>query len=66
VIVGGNVQGYDQTLASSVLQEVNSASYADAVAIGIILMALILALLGVLTWLQQREGGIGLRFRTAT
>jgi tungstate transport system permease protein len=64
VIVGGNVQGYDQTLASAVLQQVNSASYADAVALGIILVAVILALLGVLTVLQQREGGIGLRFRT--
>jgi tungstate transport system permease protein len=66
VIVGGNVQGYDQTLASSVLEQVNSASYAGAIAIGIILMALILALLGVLTILQQRQGGIGLRFRTPT
>ena len=35
VIVGGNVQGYDQTLASAALQQVNSASYADAVALGL-------------------------------
>ncbi|HEU0317469.1 MAG TPA: ABC transporter permease [Solirubrobacteraceae bacterium] len=63
VIVGGNVHGYDQTLASAVLEQVNSASYTNAVAIGIVLMLLILLLLGVLTVLQQREGGIGLRFR---
>ncbi len=63
VIVGGNVHGYDQTLASAVLEQVNAASYTNAVAIGIVLMLLILLLLGVLTALQQREGGIGLRFR---
>jgi tungstate transport system permease protein len=63
VIVGGNVHGYDQTLASAVLEQVNSASYTNAVAIGIVLMLLILVLLGALTVLQQREGGIGLRFR---
>jgi tungstate transport system permease protein len=63
VIVGGNVHGYDQTLASAVLEQVNSAGYTNAVAIGIVLMLLILLLLGVLTVLQQREGGIGLRFR---
>jgi tungstate transport system permease protein len=63
VIVGGNVHGYDQTLASAVLEQVNSASYTNAVAIGIVLMLLILLLLGALTVLQQREGGIGLRFR---
>ncbi len=66
IIVGGNVQGYDQTLASAVVQQVNSAAYPDAVAIGIVLVALILLLLGALTILQQREGGIGLRFRTPT
>jgi tungstate transport system permease protein len=63
VIVGGNVHGYDQTLASAVLEQVNAASYTNAVAIGIVLMLLILVLLGALTVLQQREGGIGLRFR---
>jgi tungstate transport system permease protein len=66
VIVGGNVQGYDQTLASAVVQQVNSAYYTQAVAIGIVLMVLILVLLGALTILQQREGGIGLQFRTPT
>ncbi len=63
VIVGGNVRGYDETLASAVLEQVNSAEYTNAVAIGIVLMLLILVLLGALTVLQQREGGIGLRFR---
>jgi tungstate transport system permease protein len=65
VMVGGNIQNYDQTLASAVLQQVNDyANYPYGVAISIVLLALILALLGILTVLQQRAGGINLRFRT--
>ena len=33
-LLGGNIYGYDQTLASATLYEVNGAYYADAVAIG--------------------------------
>jgi tungstate transport system permease protein len=66
VMVGGNVQNYDQTLASAVLQQVNDfANYPDAIAIGIVLLALIFLLIGALTVIQQRTGGIKLRFRTA-
>jgi tungstate transport system permease protein len=66
VMVGGNVQNYDQTLASAVLQQVNDfANYPDAIAIGIVLLGLILVLIGALTVLQQRTGGLNLRFRTA-
>ncbi len=65
VIVGGNVQGSDQTLASAVLQQVNDyADYPYAIAIGIVLLALILVLAAALTVLQQRTSGISLRFRT--
>ena len=46
VIVGGNVYGYDQTLASAALYEANAAHYADAVAIGIVLIGVILVLMG--------------------
>jgi len=63
VIVGGNIYGYNQTLASAALFEANAAHYADAVAIGIVLIGLILVLMGGLTLLQQRGGGIRLRFR---
>ena len=38
MIVGGNVYGYDQTLASAALYEANAAHYADAVAIAIVLI----------------------------
>ena len=67
VIVGGNIQGSDQTLASAALQQVNDyANYPYAVAIGIVLLALILLLAGALTVIQQRTSGINLRFRAAT
>ena len=37
VIVGGNVYGYDQTLASAALYDANAAHYDQAVATGIVL-----------------------------
>ncbi|HEY2005131.1 MAG TPA: ABC transporter permease [Solirubrobacteraceae bacterium] len=65
VIVGGNIQNYDQTLASALLQQATDyANYPYAVAIGLVLLALILILMAVLTVLQQRTSGINLRFRT--
>ena len=64
-IVGGNIYGYDQTLASATLYEVNGARYADAVAIAIVLFVLILILIGGLSLLQRRGGGIRLRFTAA-
>lgn len=64
VMVGGNIQNYDQTLASAVLQQVNDyANYPYGVAISIVLLVLIALLLGGLTVLQQRSGGLHLRFR---
>jgi tungstate transport system permease protein len=66
VIVGGNFQGHDETLASALLEQFNYTSnepYASAIAI--VLLALILVLVGALTVIQQRTGGIQLRFRAA-
>ena len=54
VIVGGNVYGYDQTLASAALYEANAAHYDDAVAIAIVLIGLILILMGAASLLQHR------------
>jgi tungstate transport system permease protein len=65
VIVGGNVYGYDQTLASAALYEANAARYSHAIAVGIVLAGLILVLMGGVTLLQQRTSGIRLRFRAA-
>jgi tungstate transport system permease protein len=66
VLVGGNVYGYDQTLASAALYEANAAHYVDAVAIGVVLIGLILILMGGVSLLQHQRGGLRLRFRSAT
>jgi tungstate transport system permease protein len=65
VIVGGNVYGYDQTLASASLYEANAARYDDAVAIGIVLIVLIMILMVTFGLLQHQGGGLRVRFRTA-
>jgi tungstate transport system permease protein len=65
IIVGGNIVNHDQTLASAVVAQINDANYSYALAIGIVLLALVLVLLAGLTVLQQRSGGIQLRFRSA-
>jgi len=64
-LLGGNIYGYDQTLSSATLYEVSGGYYADAVAIGIVLIGLILILMCSLGVLQQQTGGIRMRFRTA-
>jgi tungstate transport system permease protein len=64
-ILGGNIYGHDQTLASATLYEVDGAHYADAVAIGIVLIVMILILMCGLGALQQQGNGIRLRFRSA-
>src|SRR5262249_45500179 len=53
VLVGGNIQGVDQTLASAALQEVEAAHFANGIAISLLLMGLILFVLGLLPLLQQ-------------
>lgn len=63
-LLGGNIYGYDQTLASATLYEVSGGYYADAVAIGIVLIALILVLMGGLGLLQHQGGAIRMRFRS--
>jgi tungstate transport system permease protein len=65
-IVGGNIYGYDQTLASATLYEVNGANYPEALAIAIVLVVLILVLMCGLGALQHQNDGLRLRFRSAT
>lgn len=55
VIVGANVYGYDQTLASAILFEANAARYTDALALALVLMALILVLMGSASLLQHQH-----------
>jgi len=66
IIVGGNIQNYDQTLASAVVQQVNDyANYPYAVGISLVLLGLILVLAAIITVVQQRAGGLHLRFQSA-
>jgi tungstate transport system permease protein len=55
VLVGGNIEGETQTLASAVLVRVSAGEYGRAIALGTILLGLILLLAAVLTFAQQHE-----------
>ena len=50
VLVGGNIEGYDQTLASAALEQVNAGHFAEGMAIGILLLGLILMITAALTF----------------
>jgi tungstate transport system permease protein len=56
VVVGGNIYGYDQTLASAALFDADSAHYAEALACGIVLLGLVMMLMGGASVLQERRG----------
>jgi len=55
VLVGGNVEGETQTLASALLVRVSAGEYGRAIAIGIVLLGLVLVLAALLTVVQQRR-----------
>jgi tungstate transport system permease protein len=55
VLVGGNIQGQTQTLASAVLVRVSAGEYGTAIALGILLLGLVLLLAAALTAIQQRQ-----------
>jgi tungstate transport system permease protein len=55
VLVGGNIDGETQTLASAVLVRVSAGEYGRAIALGTILLGLILLLAAALTVVQQHE-----------
>jgi tungstate transport system permease protein len=64
VIVGGNIQNHDQTLASAVLQQTTDyTDYPNALAIAIVLLVLIGLLMAALTVLGQRNDALRLRLR---
>lgn len=52
-IIGGNIDGYDQTLASATLFDTSGGRYSQALAVAIVLGVLILVLMGALGLLQQ-------------
>jgi tungstate transport system permease protein len=55
VLVGGNIDGQTQTLASAVLVRVSAGEYGTAIALGLILIGIILVLAAALTAMQQRR-----------
>jgi tungstate transport system permease protein len=55
VLVGGNLDGETQTLASAVLVRVSAGEYGRAIALGTILLGLVLVLAAGLTLAQQHE-----------
>ena len=55
VLVGGNIQGQTQTLASAVLVRVSAGDYGRGIALGAILLGLIVVISAGLTLAQQRE-----------
>ncbi len=64
VLVGGNIEGLDQTLASAALQRVDAGQFAVGLAIAIILLGLIIVIGGLLTLLQFRSPIAALAART--
>jgi tungstate transport system permease protein len=65
IIVGGNVQGHDQTLGSAIVAQItDDDSIPGGIALGIVLIGLVLVLIGMLTALQQFSG-VRLRWRLA-
>lgn len=55
VLVGGNIQGQTQTLATAVLVRVSAGEYAQAIALGALLLALVFLISAALTVAQQGE-----------
>lgn len=55
VLVGGNIDGQTQTLASAVLVRVSAGEYGRAIALGTILLGIILVLSAAMTLAQQHE-----------
>jgi tungstate transport system permease protein len=55
VLVGGNIQGETQTLASAVLVHVSAGEYGRAIALGAILLGLVLILAAALTVAQRTD-----------
>jgi tungstate transport system permease protein len=66
IIVGGNLQGRTESLASALLAEFTfTPNDPRETAIALMLLAVVIVLVGTLTVLQQRTGQLRLRFREA-
>ncbi len=56
LLVGGNVKGETRTLGTAILQDVGQGDFAEALALGALLLLLAFALTLGLAWLQSRRG----------
>ena len=63
VLVGGNIEQFDQTLGSLALEQVDAGRFTYGFAIGIVLLAMILVISAVLTALQYLGRGTADRRR---
>lgn len=63
VLVGGNIEGVDQTLASAALSKIDAGHFSEGLAIGILLLILIALIAGALTALQYWDGRVSGRRR---
>jgi tungstate transport system permease protein len=63
VLVGGNIEGATQTLASATLEQVDAGHYGQSMAIGMILIGLIVILAAALTAIQLGGQTPGRRWR---
>jgi tungstate transport system permease protein len=55
LVVGGNIKGETRVLTTAIVQEARQARFGAAIALGLLLLILSLAVNGVITWLQLKE-----------
>jgi tungstate transport system permease protein len=55
LVVGGNIEGETRVLTTAIVQESRRSEFGAAIALGIVLFVVALAVNAVLTWLQLRE-----------
>jgi tungstate transport system permease protein len=55
LMVGGNLPGSTRVLTTAIVMETGMGHYDRALAYGLILLLLVIGIVGLLTWLQQRE-----------
>ena len=55
MMVGGNIKGQTQVLTTAIVLEVNKGEFGQAIALGIVLMALVYLVNMILTMIQQRS-----------
>ncbi len=55
LVVGGNILGETRVLTTAIVEEARQARFGAALALGIVLLLIAVAVNGALTWLQYRE-----------